>query len=256
MKLIDLSVSIGEDVHADPPSNQVQVDYRDHVQTAAGMVSRFPGLRVEDLPEGQAWAVEHLRMSTHNGTHMDAPWHYHPTMDGGAPAMTIDQVPLEWCMQPGVRLDFRHLPDGYVVTPGDIDAELERIGHALSPLEIVLVNTAAGARYAQPGYLDAGCGVGREATLHLARQGIRVVGTDAWSWDAPFSYTARRFAETGDASIIWEGHKAGREIGYCQMEKLHNLDQLPDHGFTVVCFPVKIARAGAGWSRVVGLVNG
>ena len=59
---------------------------------------------------------------------------------------------------------------------------------------------------------------------------MRVTGTNGWSWDAPFSYTAKRFAETGDASLIWEGHKAGREIGYCHMEKLSNLDALPDHG--------------------------
>ena len=32
---------------------------------------------------------------------------------------------------------------------------------------------------------------------------------------------------TGDASLIWEGHKAGREIGYCHLEKLHNLEALP-----------------------------
>ena len=67
-----------------------------------------------------------------------------------------------------------------------------------------------------------------------------------WSWDAPFSYTAKRYKETGDASIIWEGHKAGREIGYCHMEKLSNLDALPDHGFKVACFPVKIEHASAG----------
>ncbi len=46
-------------------------------------------------------------------------------------------------------------------------------------------------------------------------------------------------------SLIWEGHKAGREIGYCHIEKLHNLEALPDDGFQVGCFPVKIhARLG------------
>ena len=69
--------------------------------------------------------------------------------------------------------------------------------------------------------------MGREATLFLLKQGVRVTGTDGWSWDAPFSFTAKRFAETGDASIIWEGHKAGREIGYCHMEKLSNLERFP-----------------------------
>ncbi len=96
--------------------------------------------------------------------------------------------------------------------------------------------------------------MGRAATLHLARHGVRVVGTDGWSWDAPFSHTARRFAATGDASLIWEGHKAGREVGYCQIEKLHNLEALPSHGFTIACFPVKTRAASAGWTRAVALL--
>ena len=60
--------------------------------------------------------------------------------------------------------------------------------------------------------------------------------------------------ETGDPSIIWEGHKAGREIGYCHMEKLGNLEALPAFGFTVSCFPVKIHKASAGWTRAVAII--
>ena len=82
-------------------------------------------------------AIERVQITTHNGTHLDAPYHYSSTMDGGARAITIDEVPLEWCLQPAVKLDFRGLPDGYVVTPDDIKAELGRIDHQLSPLEIV-----------------------------------------------------------------------------------------------------------------------
>jgi kynurenine formamidase len=142
-----------------------------------------------------------------------------------------------------------------LVSAADIEAELARIGHDLQPLDIVLVNTRAGSVYAEPGYVDAGCGMGREATLYLTERGVRVVGTDAWSWDAPFNHTAKKWAENPDPSMIWEGHKAGREIPYWQMEKLHNLEALPDHGFTVACFPVKIAKASAGWTRCVALVN-
>jgi kynurenine formamidase len=107
--------------------------------------------------------------------------------------------------------------------------------------------------FGQPGYLDAGVGIGREATLYLLERGVRVVGTDAWSWDAPFKYTRERFAATGDASIIWEGHKAGRDIGYGQMEKLANLECLPAHGFQVSCFPYKIRHASAGFVRAVAI---
>jgi kynurenine formamidase len=176
-------------------------------------------------------------------------------MDGGKRAITIDEVPLEWCFQPGVKLDFRHFPDGYVATAADVEAELARIGHTLKPLEIVLVNTAAGARYGQADYVPTGCGMGRDATLYLTSRGVRVTGTDAWSWDAPFVHTARKYAETKDAKLIWEGHKAGREIGYCHIEKLSNLEALPATGFTVACFPVKIKAASAGWTRAVAIIE-
>jgi kynurenine formamidase len=253
-RLIDISVPLENDVPADPPIQTVRIDYRAHEETAADLVGFFPGLTRADLPEGRGWAVETAHISTHNGTHVDAPWHYHPTMDGGLRAITIDEVPLEWCYQPGVKLDFRHFEDGYLVQPADIDAELARIGHSLLPLEIVVVNTSAGARYGTRAYVDSGCGMGRAATLHLLGQGIRVVGTDGWSWDAPFVHTARRFAETGDASLIWEGHKAGRDIGYCQIEKLHNLEVLPPTGFIVSCFPVKVRGGSAGWTRAVAIL--
>jgi kynurenine formamidase len=252
--IIDLSIPLENDVPADPPQQKVSIVYHRHGETADVIASYFPGLKPEQLPDGQGWAVETATISTHNGTHLDAPWHYHPTMNGGARAITIDEVPLDWCYQPGVKLDFRHLPDGYLVQPEDIDAELARIGHQLRPLEIVLANTRAGARYGQEDYIHSGCGFGRAATLHLVQQGIRVVGTDGWSWDVPFSHTARRFAETGDASLIWEGHKAGREAGYCQIEKLHNLEVLPADGFLVSCFPVKIRAASAGWTRAVAIL--
>src|SRR5216683_811311 len=176
--------------------------------------------------------------------------------NSGERSWTIDEVPLEWCLQPGVRLDFRHLPDGYVATAKDVENELKRIGHTLSPLEIVVVNTSAGAKYGRQDYVTSGCGMGYEATMYLLERGVRLTGIDGWSWDAPFVYTAKKYAETKDASLIWEGHKAGRHIGYCHIEKLHNLEQLPSTGFMVSCFPVKIERASAGWTRAVAILDG
>ena len=163
-------------------------------------------------------------------------------MNGGERAITIDEVPLEWCFQPGVKLDFRHLPDGYVVTPEDIEAEFARIGHTPQPLEIVVVNTAAGAAYGAPDYIDRGCGMGRDATLWLLERGVRVTGTDGWSWDAPFSHTRKRWLETHDPSIVWEGHRASMDIGYCHIEKLTNLDQLPRYRFSHLLLPIQDPR--------------
>ncbi|MDQ4061126.1 MAG: cyclase family protein [Pseudomonadota bacterium] len=254
-RLIDLSVALDAQVKADPPGMEPRIAYLDHRQTAEQVCSFFPGLKPDDLPDHEGWAIETVQLTTHNGTHLDAPWHFASTMDGGKRAITIDEVPLEWCFQPGVKLDFRHFEDGYVASAADVEAELARIGHELKPLEIVVVNTRAGSHYGQDDYVAAGCGMGREATLWLTSRGVRITGTDAWSWDAPFVHTAKRYAATHDPSIIWEGHKAGRDIGYCHIEKLHNLEQLPPTGFMVACFPCKIRGASGGWTRAVAIVE-
>jgi len=253
--LVDISVSLKAGIASDPPGLLPEIEYSDHSETVNDLLSYFPGATSEDLPDGLGWAIEHVSATTHSGTHLDAPYHYSPIMDGGARAITIDEVPLDWCLQPGVKLDFRSHPDGYVITPRDIDDELDRVGHRISPLDIVLVNTRAGVRYGEADYVSSGCGVGKDATLHLLKQGVRVTGTDAWSWDAPFSHTAQKYARSGDGTLIWEGHKAGREIGYCHIEKLHNLEELPPTGFTVSCFPVKIHAASAGWTRAVAIFD-
>lgn len=255
MRIIDLSVPLESGIASDPPGFEPQITYLDHQTTAGQVTGFFPGMEEKDLPGGEGWAIEKLELITHNGTHLDAPYHHHSTMNGGERAITIDEVPLEWCFQPGVKLDFRHFPDGYVVTPNDLEAEFRRIGHQPQPLEIVVVNTAAGAAYGEPDYIDRGCGMGRDATLWLLERGVRVTGTDGWSWDAPFSHTRKRWLETHDPSIVWEGHRASMDIGYCHIEKLTNLDQLPDTGFRISCFPFKIRAASAGFVRAVAILD-
>lgn len=254
-RIIDLSVTLSTGIASDPPGLGPQIAYMTHAEGAEEFARMF-GIPVEHQRDRAGAAAERCEITTHNGTHMDAPWHYHPTMDGGKPALTIDQIPLDWCFGPGVKLDFRHLPTGHVVTAAQVQAELDRIGHDLKPGDIVLVNTAAGARYGQPDYVGTGCGMGREATLFLTGRGVRVCGTDAWSWDAPLATQVARARETGDWSLFWEGHKAGADTVYCHMEKLANLDQLPGTGFEVIALPVKVERGSAGWCRPVAILPG
>ncbi|HWH85125.1 MAG TPA: cyclase family protein [Burkholderiaceae bacterium] len=255
-RIIDISIPLENDVLSDPPHLAPKISYFDHHGAAIeSMLKYFPGATEADLPDGAAWAFERVQLNTHNGTHLDAPYHFHPTMNHGEPALTIDEVPLDWCFQRGVKLDFRHFANGYVVRAADVQAELDRIGHTLAPLDIVVVNTAAGARYGHDDYVNSGCGMGYEATMYLLERGVRLTGTDAWSWDAPFSYTVEKFQQTGDGSLIWEGHKAGRHIGYCHLEKLGHLEDLPSTGYRIACFPVKVKRASAGWTRAVAILD-
>ena len=255
-RIIDLSIAIEEGLPSDPPPMIPKIDYTDHQAGALQMEEFFPGLKKEQLPEGLGWSLETLTLTTHSGTHLDAPYHYHPRMDKGRPALTIDQIPLEWCFSDGVVLDFSHKADGERVNAEDVEAELKRIGYELKPLDIVLVRTGADSAWGRPDYLVKGCGMTRESTLWILDKGVKVVGIDAWSWDRPLPFLAKEFQETGDPSVIWEAHFAGIEKGYCHMEKLTNLGAIPKpHGFKVACFPIKIKSASAGWIRPVAIVD-
>ena len=265
MKFIDLSIPIinPEEAIFDPPLTAPRIEYSDHDTGAEQMGFVFPKIKPEELlPDGKGWAAESITLATHSGTHMDAPWHYAPIQDkeiGQKKAMTIDEFPLEWGIGPLIVLDCTDFEEGYVMTPEDIDKKLEMIGHKLQESDILCVHTNAPKHYGTKEYINHGVGVGKEATLHIVRQGVHVVGIDAWSWDAPFTLTAKKWKKSvrdkqPDKSIIWEGHFAGRELGYFQMEKMINLDKVPPVGATIYCFPVKIARASAGWVRAVATV--
>jgi kynurenine formamidase len=254
--IIDLSIAIESGLPSDPEMMIPQIDYVDHKMGAEQMTQFFPGLKKEQLPDSLGWAVESVHLTTHSGTHLDAPFHYHPKMDRGEPALTIDQIPLDWCFQDGVLLDFSDKADGERIMTQDVEKKLAQIGYQIKPLDIVLVRTGADTAWGKPEYLIKGAGMTRESTLYLVEQGVKVVGIDAWSWDRPLPFLAQEFQQTGDPSVIWEAHFAGIERGYCHMEKLANLDKIPKpSGFKVACFPIKIKNASAGWTRPVAIFD-
>ncbi len=230
------------------------ITYQTHEQTAP-MMAGVLGCAVSDLTEGKGWAVEAVNCNTHNGTHVDAPWHYFPT-SMGQPARKIDEMPLEWFFQNGVRLDFRAKPKGDVITVEDLQAALAAIDYSLQPLDIVMIWTGSDKLWGKAEYFEAGAGLTYDSTLWLLHQGVRVIGTDCWGLDRPFWAVTQQFKQDGDVKKIWEAHRAGIEQEYCQIEKLAHLDQLPRAtGFKVACFPVKVAQASAGWTRVVAIVD-
>jgi kynurenine formamidase len=245
----DLSDTLSNATSAFEP-NPHEIRYATPEDTARGSEQRW-GLGPEYWPDGQMAAAETVTLTTHSGTHVDAPWHYGPAADGGR-AMTIDEVPLSWCYGDGVRLDLRGKSPRDGITRTDVEAELDRIGHALRPYDIVLVWT--GTDLKQPGYENRSSGLRREATEFLVDSGVHLIGIDAWGLDRPFPIMVED-AKAGRAQI-WESHLLGREKPYLQIERLANLDQLPAAtGFTVVAFPFKLERASAAWTRVVAIVD-
>ena len=249
---IDLSAPIAQGPAELPDALRTDIAYADHAQGAQAIEAML-GVAPRLLRDGEGWAVETLdNFGTHNSTHVDAPWHYNSTIRGER-AQTIDELPLEWFFKPGVVLDMRHKEDGDPMSAADAQAALQTAGHDLQPLDIVLVRTGRDAFYAEPDYMGRGCGATFEATKWLYEQGVRVMGIDAWGWDAPLHLEAQEAVARDEPGIFWAAHQA--DLDYCQIERLFNLGELPPAGFTVACFPLKIVGGSAGPTRAVAIVT-
>jgi kynurenine formamidase len=251
MRLVDLTAPIAQSPPETPDVLRTDIEYQDHAE-GAGQIEALLGVPRRLLRDGEGWATETFtNFGTHSSTHVDAPWHYNSAIDG-RPAETIDQLPLEWFFSDGVVLDMTAKADGEAVDVGDMEAELQRVGHELKQLDIVLVRTGRDAQYGEPGYLALGPGVTVAATRWLWDRGVRVMGIDAWGWDAPLHMQAQEALERDEQGVFWASHQAG--LPYSQIERLVNLDQLPATGFKVACFPLRIVGGSAAPARVVAIV--
>jgi kynurenine formamidase len=114
------------------------------------------------------------------------------------------------------------------------------------------VHSGRDAFYGEPDYIARGPGVTAEATRWLYEQGVRVMGIDAWGWDAPLHLQAEEAKRRGEKGVFWAAHQAG--LAYSQIERLVNLGALSSHGFMVSCFPLRLVGGSGAPSRVVAIV--
>ncbi len=253
-RFVDLSIYLENDVISDPPPFGPKIQYHKHADTAGQIAGFFPGLKKEDLPDGQGWAVENVNLSTHNGTHLDAPYHFHPTMNKGERAITIDEVPLEWCFQPGAKLDFRDKPDGHVITANG--SRGRAFAHRPRRCSRSRSSWSTRARARAMATTTTSMPAAAWATtprIFLLEKGMRLTGTDAWSWTRrsigpPRSgrrTTTRRSSGKATRPAATSATATSRS---CTISKRCRGD-----GFTIACFPHKIRGASAGWTRAVAI---
>ena len=252
MRIIDLSITLNDESWA-PRWLRNKVSHSSHKKSLLLAFIGF-GLLPKHLRSGLSWANDHIALSTHGTTHVDAPWHYAPT-SGGEPAQTIDELPLDWFFGDGVVLNMTHKQHGDAITAKDLEKELARIDYTIKPKDIVLIHTGGDRTYGTMDYFAKGTGMSAEATRYLLDQGVKVTGIDAWGWDLPLKLMAKRAKESGKKNYFWEGHYVGIDTPYCHIERLTNLDKLPPFGFTVSAFPLKVEKGSAGPARVVAMLE-
>ncbi|NKV71267.1 hypothetical protein GS941_23405 [Rhodococcus hoagii] len=163
---------------------------------------------VEDLPGGEGWGSEMLTdFNTHLGTHIDAPLHYGSTCEG-RPSRTITDITLDelWCE--AIVLDLRnHCTANTAISIDALEAALTENGAQVPAGGAVLLRTGQERFTLADSQFFQYPGMSREGTLFLAERGAKVLGTDAAGWDLSFAVMARKFEETGDNSVLWDGHR-------------------------------------------------
>jgi len=115
---------------------------------------------------------EIVELSTHTGTHCDAPYHFF------ADGATIDQVPLENYIGRATMLDLRGKKPGSAIER----EEVERLSKRLASGDIVLLNTGWGHKRANTKeFLTEYVYLSGEAAQYLVGRGVKGVGIDAVS---------------------------------------------------------------------------
>jgi kynurenine formamidase len=230
------------------------IDFVDHARGAQIMQAIF-GCPQSDLRNNEGWAEDDVSLSSHLGTHVDAPWHYGSTCNGEK-AKTVDQIPLSDLYLSACVLDLSHLKGtGQAITIEHLQKALEKISYRIQKGDAVLIRTDHDKfdfdnpiKYNYPGLT-------RESALWLAEQGAKVGGTDALGWDRPFHIMVADYRRTGDKSFIWDAHYAYRDIECYVVQQLTNLDRLPAHGFKVGFFPILLVGASSAPARVVAFLD-
>ncbi|XSG81608.1 MAG: cyclase family protein [Methyloligella sp. ZOD6] len=253
MRVIDLSkpVQFNRD---DPGFMQVKIKHKPH--RASKILVWLLGLPSRLFPRDfTGWADDTItKMGVHATTHIDAPWHYGP-VSAGEPAETIEKIPLDRCIGPGVVFDMTHKQDNDPITAADMEEALAKTGATLTPQTIVLIRTGRDRYQGTKEFWKRGTGMSVEATEWLLDRGILVMGIDQWGWDLPFHAQIAKAKATNDDTLFWEAHRVGQRRPYWHMEQLVNLGALPAHGFEVAVFPLKLVGASAAPARVVALIR-
>ncbi len=265
MKIVDLSLPIDEkafEVHKveiERISHKSGVEKFNRVimgKTLLGRLKYALGKRIvkkEDLPDEEFLSLEIVHSPVHVGTHLDYSFHYGSSSEGH-PSKTAEEIPLEWCYADGVKLDLSFKRPNETIKAEDIDAALKKINYSLKPQDIVLLYTGADKLYGTPAYFSNYPGVDPSVIDYFLDRKINIFGVDTMGIDRPYRFMLKEFLEKKDAKYLYPAHFYGRKREFIHIERLTNLDKLPNYGFKVICFPVKIKTTGAAWARVVAIL--
>jgi len=157
--------------------------------------------------------VTRIGMGSHQGTHLDALFHFIP--DG----KRIDQMPLEWFHGPATMLRIPKAAREEITV-----ADLKPFETRLVPGARVIYETGWHRHYGMADYFTDFPSLTQEAAAYLAGRAIRLLGMDTPTPGRDY-YEVHHLLQQKPAEIVI-------------VESLANLDQVPDD-FLFIGFPLR-----------------
>jgi len=188
---------------------------------------------VHNTVESIGYNITQLSMSTHQGTHLDAPFHF---FNDGRP---VDQLPLQWCFGPAVLIDLA--PGGALParTPITIDM-LQPHAEKFTPGARVIYRTGWDRAFGTPEFFAAFPSLQLEAARWIADRGIRLLGMDTPTPGTDWLEIHHALLAEGIEIVIVEG--------------LKGLERLPER-FTLSALPLSIKGRDGSPIRAVAIVE-
>jgi arylformamidase len=186
-----------------------------------------PALRItpQATIEKDRCNVSQIAMGSHQGTHLDALYHFIPE------GRRLDEMPLEWFYGPASLLRIPK-PARAEIT----EADLKPFEDRLLPGARIIYETGWHRHYGQPDYFTDFPSLTQGAAAYLAGRRIRMLGMDTPTPSRDY-YEVHHLLQQMPAEIVI-------------VESLANLDALPEN-FLFIGFPLRFENGDGSPIRAV-----
>ncbi len=209
--------------------------YLDLTLTVSESIPNFPG---SPSPQFIAWStikddgynLELLFLSSHTGTHLDAPYHF--TKKGAK----IHQIPVTRLIGDALLIKIKKIKD-QAITKKDL-LEFERKNGEIKNFSSIIFFTVWQKNLNKKFYFTNNPGLSKSATNYLISKKINLVGIDSPSIDlgTDKSFTAHKILAKNNILIV---------------ENLSNLEKIPTLEFDFIILPLKLKDATGSPVRAI-----
>ncbi|HIS30215.1 MAG TPA: cyclase family protein [Candidatus Limivivens intestinipullorum] len=221
MKLIDLSTDFYGGMPKPPSAPEVVMKYA------------ITQSEKEEKEKGYSNKLEQFTITTHVGTHFDAPSHF------TAGGKNIDEFPLEMFYRVPTLVLHTEKEEYGEITVSDLEAA-QRQGGSIQAGDFVILNTGFYRFYQEEKYVRTPY-LSWEAADYLACRNVSMVGIDSFTVD-----DVRRKEKPAHVRLL-------KEAGILIVECIVNLDKLSADRFFSCCFPIKVQNGSGGFTRLTAI---